>query len=189
METREAPAGAERQTGATVAVTVGTAATAGGFQAAASRDQLTRVLWDEHYSRLAGWCASLVGDPDVAHEIAAEAFVRLLSRWIKVRDPKGFLYVTATNLVYDRSRREARDRRLRLRLVDRGPGTAPAHDPWLRDLVQRLPERLRTPVLLHYYADMSVAEIAAALHRPTGTVKRWLAEARDSLHTSIEDQP
>ena len=64
--------------------------------AAVTREEAARVLWNQHYAPLAGWCASLVGDRDAAHDIASEAFTRLLSRWVTVHDPKGYLYVTAT---------------------------------------------------------------------------------------------
>ena len=153
----------------------------------ASRDAVARQLWDQHYAQLAGWCAALVGDRDAAHDIASEAFTRLLAKWIGVRDPRGFLYVTATNLARDRWRREQRDRKLCARLEGVTPTSAPASDPWLRDLVERLPDRMRAPVLLHYYADMSIDEVAAALHRPPGTIKRTLSEARSRLHSWLED--
>lgn len=151
-----------------------------------TRDEAARILWNLHYAPLAGWCGALVGDRDAAHDIASEAFVRLLSRWITVHDPKGYLYVTATNLVRDRWRREQRDRSLRQRLEQVSPTTTTATDPWLRDLVERLPDRMRVPVLLHYYADLSVADVARAVHRPEGTVKRLLHDARSLLHSMIE---
>jgi RNA polymerase sigma-70 factor, ECF subfamily len=154
----------------------------------ASRNTVARQLWDQHYAQLAGWCAALVGDRDAAHDIASEAFTRLLAKWVGVRDPRGFLYVTATNLARDRWRREERDRKLYARLEGVTPTTAPACDPWLRDLVERLPDRMRAPVLLHYYADMSIDEVAAALHRPAGTIKRTLSDARSRLHSSMEDE-
>ena len=152
----------------------------------ASRDDVARQLWDLHYAQLAGWCAALVGDREAAHDIASEAFTRLLAKWIGVRDPRGFLYVTATNLARDRWRGEQRDRRLNARLKIVTPTSAPASDPWLRDLVERLPDRMRAPVLLHYYADMSIAEVAIALHRPQGTIKRTLSDARNRLHSWLE---
>ena len=148
----------------------------------ASRDDVARQLWELHYAKLAGWCAALVGDRDAAHDIASEAFTRLLAKWICVRDPRGFLYVTATNLARDQWRREQRDRRLNARLTVLTPTSAPAEDPWLRDLVERLPDRMRAPILLHYYADMSVADVAIALHRPLGTIKRTLSDARALLN-------
>jgi RNA polymerase sigma-70 factor, ECF subfamily len=161
---------------------------AGDLVATRSRDDAARALWDLHYAPLAGWCAALVGDRDAAHDIASEAFTRLLSKWVGVRDPRGFLYVTATNLARDRWRREQRDRRLNARLEMVTPTSAPASDPWLRDLVERLPDRMRAPVLLHYYADMSIAEVASALHRPQGTIKRTLSDARRRLHAWLENE-
>ena len=163
-----------------------TAGTQGAAAAALTRDEAARVLWNLHYAPLAGWCAALVGDRDAAQDIAAEAFTRLLSRWFTVHDPKGYLYVTATNLVNDRWRREQRDRKLCQRIEERTETSTPASDPWLRDLVERLPDRMRAPVLLHYYADMSIAEVARALHRPEGTIKRMLYDARARLLGMIE---
>jgi RNA polymerase sigma-70 factor, ECF subfamily len=169
-----------------VVVTAGTSRAQGVAGTTAAREDAARTLWNDHYAPLAGWCAALVGDRDAAHDIASEAFTRLLSRWMTVHDPKGYLYVTATNLVRDRWRREQRDRKLQARLEETVPVSTPASDPWLRDMVERLPDRLRTPVLLHYYADMSVAEVAAALRKPEGTVKRMLFDARARLAGWLE---
>lgn len=155
----------------------------------ASREEAARALWAEHYPRLAGWCASLVGDIDVAHDIAADSFERLLARWTKVEDPRAYLYVIATNRVRDHWRHQRRDRELTDRLrPSKEDSSTPAVDPWLRDLVMRLPERLRRPVLLHYYADLPVADVARALHRPVGTIKRALSEGRAQLLSDIEEQ-
>jgi RNA polymerase sigma-70 factor (ECF subfamily) len=172
----------------------GVGVTAGAFRAqgvaataAATREEAARTLWNDHYAQLAGWCAMLVGDRDAANDIAAEAFARLLSKWFTVHDPKGYLYVTASNLVRDRWRREQRDRTLQARPEETTAVSTPACDPWMRDLVERLPERLRTPVLLRFWADMSVAEIAAALHKPEGTIKRMLFDARNRLHGWLEE--
>lgn len=170
-------------------VTAGTSPVRGLAATSAAREEAARVLWNDHYAVLAGWCASLVGDKEAAHDIASEAFARLLSRWFTVKDPKGYLYVTATNLVRDRWRREQRDRKLQARLEETTPVSTPACDPWLRDLVERLPDRLRVPVLLHYYADLSIAEVAAALHRPEGSIKRMLFDARARLAGWLEVAP
>ncbi|HEY5201263.1 MAG TPA: RNA polymerase sigma factor [Acidothermaceae bacterium] len=154
---------------------------------ASTEDTRAGELWLAHYGPLAGWCQALVGDPDVAHDIAAESFARLLGRLVRVRDPKAYLYVTTTRLVADHWRARARDSKLGDRIVLQERGRDVPDTAWLRDLVQRLPERLRTPVLLHYYAELPIADIAKALHRPVGTVKRQLAEGRATLLARIED--
>jgi RNA polymerase sigma-70 factor (ECF subfamily) len=64
-------------------------------------------------------------------------------------------------------------------------GVTPAGDPSVRDLVERLPDKMRTVVLLHYYADLSVHEIATLLGRADGTVKRTLFDARQRLQANL----
>src|SRR5882724_11303549 len=87
----------------------------------ADRDEAARALWTEHYPRLAGWCASLVGDVETAHDIASDSFERLLARWSRVDDPRAYLYVVATNRVRDHWRHQRRDRDLTDRLRTNEP--------------------------------------------------------------------
>ena len=138
-------------------------------------------LYTEHFGRLSGYALSLVGDPVVATDVAQEAFTRLFARWGRVRDPRAWVFYVATNLATDHWRRAQRDRALGSALRDITPAQDAAHDPWLRDLVDRLPAALRQAVLLHYYADLPVDEVARLVHRPVGTVKRRLHEARRLL--------
>lgn len=152
-----------------------------------TRDAEQEAFFRAHYPPLAGWAAGLVGDPEVGRDLASEAFVRLLTRWTKVTEPRGFLYATTVNLVRDRWRRGGSHRRA-MGLLDAAAATSvDAHDGSLRDLIDRLPERTRVPVLLHYYADMSAEDIADALGRPAGTVRRLLAEGRAALRLALEE--
>ena len=146
-------------------------------------------LWNAQYPRLAGWCAAVLGDEDLASDIAMEAFVRVLSRWRRLEEPRPYLYATAMNLMRDHWRATAREAGLVKRLRDDGvEDRARVRDHWLVDLTHRLPERLRGPVLLFYGADLSVEEVASALHRPIGTVKRQLADARARLLVMLEEE-
>jgi RNA polymerase sigma-70 factor (ECF subfamily) len=56
------------------------------------------------------------------------------------------------------------------------------------DAVERLPAHLRSVVLLHYYADLPVEDVARALRRPLGTVKRRLLDARKVLSATLRDE-
>jgi RNA polymerase sigma-70 factor (ECF subfamily) len=102
-------------------------------------------------------------------------------------NPRALLYTTAANLIRDRWRREQTRRRALPFLRQRASVVAPAHDGSIRDLVDRLPERTRVPVLLHYYADVSVHDIARELGRPEGTVRRLLTEGRDALRQALSE--
>lgn len=139
-----------------------------------------------HYAPLAGWCRRMVGDDEVAHDIAAEAFVRLLGRWSTVTDPRAYLYTTALNLIRDRWRRGERERvALRKTAVASSSAAAPA--PELRMLVETLPRRLAQVVVLHYFADMPIDAVARELGVAPGTVKRDLYDARARLQSLLED--
>jgi RNA polymerase sigma-70 factor, ECF subfamily len=163
----------------------GTATTeTGTTKIASSADELFR----SNYPKLAGWIRRLVDDDDTAHEIASEAFVRLLGRWTKVDNPQSYLYMIATNLVRDHWRKTERERRA-MRAVtasaasDHAP--SPAQDVDVRQLIQGLPVRLRNAFLLHYYAGFAVREVAVMLGRPEGTVKADLFAARAKLRASL----
>lgn len=47
--------------------------------------------------------------------------------------------------------------------------------------MQSLPDRLRLPVLLHDFADLSVVHVATSLGLSDGAVKRYLFDARAEL--------
>lgn len=153
-----------------------------------SQDTAASELFAALYPALAGWCRRLTDDDGTAHEIAAEAFTRLWARWTNVDEPRGFLYVTAANLVRDHWRRLERERRAMRRVtteaVVHGQSREGA-DPSVRLLVQSLPLRLRTPVLLYYYADLPIREVAVLTGRKEGTVKADLHAARELLRSRL----
>jgi len=177
-------AGAETGPYAVVAPGTGTAA----------RQALTEQLFAAHYPKLAGWVRRLVDDDDTAHEIASEAFVRLLSKWTspdKLDNPQGYLYMIATNLVRDHWRKTERERRAyRSAAAGADPETRadPAEDVNVRELLATLPARLRDPFLLHYYAGFSVHEIGLMLKRPDGTIKADLYHARTRLKEALAER-
>jgi RNA polymerase sigma-70 factor (ECF subfamily) len=53
--------------------------------------------------------------------------------------------------------------------------------PLLRQLVELLPERLRRTLLLYYFEERSLSEVALMLGAPEGTVKTQLFRARAAL--------
>jgi RNA polymerase sigma-70 factor, ECF subfamily len=150
--------------------------------------QAAEELFNACYPRLAGWVRRLVDDDDTAHEIASEAFTRLLARWSSLDNPQSYLYMIATNLVRDHWRKSGRERRAIRSLTAAAPldpAYHPAQDVDVRALIEALPARLRSAFLLHYYAGFGVREVATMLGRPEGTVKADLHHARARLKAAL----
>lgn len=57
----------------------------------------------------------------------------------------------------------------------------------VRQAVDQLPEKYRLPVILFYYDDMTVADIAKALDLPRGTVVSLLHRGRERLRKELKD--
>ena len=154
---------------------------------AVAAEELFKVV----YPKLAGWVRRLVDDDDTAHEIASEAFVRLLARWTRVESPQSYLYMIATNLIRDHWRKTERERRA-MRSVTAGataePLAHPDQDVDVRNLIASLPARLRDPFLLHYYGGFGIREVAALLRKPEGTIKADLFAARAKLKTALGER-
>lgn len=67
------------------------------------------------------------------------------------------------------------------RLLARIDGNEQLRDDALHDAIETLSEGVRRVILLHYFEDMTVAEIAESLQIPEGTVKWRLSEGRKKL--------
>jgi len=134
-------------------------------------------------------------DPDVARDAVQEALVRAWRDLPSLRDEDRF-EAWARRLVaracLDELRRSRRRQRLEVKLLDvEGPVVADvASRAEEREALDRAFARLeptqRAVVVLHYYADQSVADIGALLQLPTGTVKSTLSRGRGALRAALE---
>lgn len=135
----------------------------------------------------------LVGDPDVADDLVAEAIARTLPKWRAgtVAEPAAYVRRVLVNLANRRWRR----RRLSARSDHFALGwTQPATDlsgeSAERDRTLRaiyaLPARRRAVVVLRYYDDLSEAAIASVLGISVGTVKSTLSRALEQLRAELE---
>jgi RNA polymerase sigma-70 factor, ECF subfamily len=164
-----------------------------GGRSVTGRSADTRAAWRDlftaTYPTLAGWVRRLVDDDDTAHEIASEAFTRLMSHWSQPEDPHAYLYKIAINLVRDHWRRTRRERAT-LRSIasrQRDERAAPPDSGMnLRELLEPLPQHQRIAVVLHYLAGMPIRDVALAVGRPEGTVKSDLHQARERLRAELD---
>ena len=147
-------------------------------------------LYLQEYPGVAAYAWQLLRDADSADDIAQEAFTRLFSKWRSVQQPRHYLYRITTNLIRDSWTRRQRDKDAAVHLEAAADSPAPSADVAaalaVRSAVLALPARVRPVVLLHYFSDLPLADIAAALDRPVGTVKRQLHDAREALAAQLQ---
>ena len=123
-------------------------------------------------------------DPDLAQEVAAEAFARALQRWERVAamdSPGGWTYRVALNVLRRRARRAALERRLLPRLAPPDTITVPAYAIEVWQVVTGLAPRMRTAVALRYLGGLTEAEVADVMGVAPGTVAATLHQARRQL--------
>jgi RNA polymerase sigma-70 factor (ECF subfamily) len=154
-----------------------------------SRDEEFRAFYAQEYAGLARYCHSLVSDHELAHDLAQEAFTRMVGRLTRVEDPRAYVYGVATNLVRRAWRKRAQQATAVAGIANEPVRDLPSHEGavTVRAAVERLPKKLRDVVLLHYWSDLTVTDVAAAVGRPAGTVKRQLSEARALLAPEVAD--
>jgi RNA polymerase sigma-70 factor (sigma-E family) len=126
----------------------------------------------------------LCGDDSRAEDLVQEAFVRVFSRPLRAPRPstaEAYVRVIMVNLYVDETRRRSRWARIAPLLAMPGVAADPADQVVSRDAMltalSGLSPRQRACVVLRYYEDQPVAEIARALGVAEGTVKRYLSEA------------
>jgi RNA polymerase sigma-70 factor (sigma-E family) len=139
------------------------------------------------HRRLVGLLALYVGDRAVAEELAQDTLVRVCEQWPKVRQmssPTGWTSRVAMNLASSRWRRLSAERRATIRHgapADRSDDVDTAATLAVRASVAALPPRQKQALVLRYYADLSLAEVAGAMGCPVGTVKSLLSRATTTL--------
>lgn len=155
-------------------------AASGGVTAMTSRDfaGFFASCWPD----VSAYCAVLTRNRELGDELAQEAFTRLYVRWWIVDEPRPYVFRIAGNLVRRHMRDLARHRPSEPPSVSREDEFEASE---VLDAVTRLPQRMREVVLMHYYLDIPLAEVAATLRRPVGSVKRQLHEARAVLGQAL----
>jgi len=145
-------------------------------------------LVERHYSPLIGYLYRMTGgDRALAEDLAHETFMRAIASIAQYQHPRPFkawLYAIATNAA--RNHYKSADQRLTTSAGDEFPEIADDQpiDAVLIEgeeaaaviqALDSLPDHQREVVLLYYYQQFSMQEIAETLQIPVGTVKSRLS--------------
>ncbi|MDI3385492.1 sigma-70 family RNA polymerase sigma factor [Streptomyces sp. B-S-A8] len=160
-------------------------------------EQLLRALYDEHAGVLHAFVLRYVSDRQRAEDVVQETLLRAWRNLDAIDpqqgNPRSYLFSVARNVLTDQWRAE--QRRPRLVQNDEAIQSAAAADDlermldgWLvTEALARLSPEHRATIVELYYGGRSIAEAAAKLGIPAGTVKSRAYYAVRSLRTVLEE--
>lgn len=168
---------------------------------------MMEVLIRRYKDPLYHFCIHLCKGKNAADDLFQDTWIRVMAN-IQSLDPerpfKTWLFTIAANLYKDRWRKHKRwlglvkdyhsSDILEQQLASLEASTpAPGQNlldyekaKELRACLDRLGDNLRVPIILHYFQELSVQEIAEVLDIPAGTVKSRLHSARSKIRTMLE---
>jgi RNA polymerase sigma-70 factor (sigma-E family) len=159
-----------------------------------SADLAVIELYTVQYKALVRLAAMLVRDTSTAEEVVQDAFIAMHDGWHRLKDAeKALAYLRQA--VVNRSRSVLRHRMVVEKNAPKPAPDMPSAEHGAMALLERsaviaalrdLPERQREAIVLRYYADLSEADIAAAMRISRGAVKSHTARGMASLKAALE---
>jgi RNA polymerase sigma-70 factor (ECF subfamily) len=149
-----------------------------------------RAAYDAHFNavraRLRRIAAGLVGDG--ADDVVQDTYVRGRDRWNQLRDTDLFeAWITRIAVRLCLDQRSAARRLVAFTQTTPSPDRyVPERDPGLRELIERLPSRERTLIVLHYGYGYGMEEIARVTSLSSVNVRTIVFRARRKLREWLE---
>ena len=143
-------------------------------------------LFDAEFTHVRRTVYVLVGDAPTAEDITQDAFVQALLHWSRIARydrPDAWVRRVAIRLAVRHLRRESR-RELIERTLEPARSVGPP-DPDLTDAIRGLPAKQRAVLVLFYYEDRPMKEIAELLGMSESTGFVHLHRARRRLGESL----
>ena len=157
-----------------------------------AREAALERMMETRGGEVVGLCTALLRDRQLAQDAAQETFLRAYRAMGKFRgerteSEKAWLTRIAVNVCRDMSKRQwFRQMRASVPLDELVPAKANDEARELYAAVLSLAHREREIVLMHYYQDMSVAEIASAIGVSESAVYKRLGGAKRRLRDILE---
>lgn len=142
-------------------------------------------FYASEFPRLVGSLSLYCGDRELAAELAQDAMAQVVRHWRRVQgldSPEAWVHRVAINMANSALRR-ARRRRDPVR-VDEPAGADHGTAMAVRAAVAALPTRQREAVVLRYFVDLPVDEVARLMKCSPGTVKALTSQGIANLRRS-----
>ncbi|MER5635985.1 SigE family RNA polymerase sigma factor [Kitasatospora sp. NPDC002227] len=139
---------------------------------------------EARYQALLRGAYLITGDLHDARDLLHDALAKVYVRRRSIREPEAYVRTAMVRAHVSRWRRARREV-----LTDRPPETgapeAAVADEQLAAALRELPPRQRAAVVLRYYADLPVAQVAAGLGCSHATAKTHLTRAMTTLRRGL----
>ena len=179
-----------------IAIVPAAVAAPGAARPGLRADRAVTELYSLHYHRLVRLAALLVRDVATAEDVVQDSFVAMHDGWQRLRDADSAL-AYLRQAVLNRSRSVLRHRAVVEKYPEKPSPDMPSaeHGALVQlersaviAMLRKLPGRQREAIVLRYYADLSEAEVAAAMGISCGAVKSHTARAMAALRADLEQQ-
>lgn len=147
-----------------------------------TRPELGRVF-EEQAPKLWRAVFAFTGDRGVTSDAVAEAFAQMLERGKAVRSPERWAWRAPFRIAAG----ELKARSRRTPSIPEGSHEEPVSTSDLLPALARVSPKQRAALILHYYADLPVREIASALGSSSATVRVHLSQGRKRLRRIMEE--
>jgi RNA polymerase sigma-70 factor (ECF subfamily) len=153
-------------------------------------EPVAEQLLEQRGARLVAYAAMLVARDGDAEDLVQDAVVKCFSRRrpvTTVGEAEAYARRAMQTIVIDRARARGVRRRAADRAFSREPGTADMEAGLdVRRALRALTPREQVCIVMRYFDDLPVAQIAERLELAEGTVKRYLSNATARLAPLLE---
>jgi RNA polymerase sigma-70 factor (ECF subfamily) len=141
------------------------------------------ALYRQDGDRLWRALLGFAGDPEVASDSVAEAFAQVIRRGGAIRDPQAWVWRAGFRIAAG----ELKKRGSTTSLMPDPGYLDPEVDTRLLEALAQLPPKQRAAVVLFYYADASVREVARRTGMSQLSVRANLSRGRKRLKQLLGD--
>jgi len=157
--------------------------------------QAFKIIYERYHDKIFNHIYKLTQNIDITKDLTEETFHQV----IKYRDTiiksgapfERYIYRISTNKVYDYFREEKRIRRKQDKFYTKEEikqnldEAKTIDDEELKDAINNLEEIERICVIMYYFEDRNIEEIAFALSKGKSTISVLLKEARKDLYDAL----
>ena len=167
------------------------------------KDRNNSDSFDKLFRKLSPWLMRLIlrisGDVDAAEDILQETWISIVNKKGKFNPEKGkFRYYIMTVAKNEALKWKNKEKNIseKNRIFSENRETVDLKDPsfiserrekaeGIKKALSSLKQQYQDVIILYYFDDMKVSDIAELLDKPPGTIKTWLDRGRTQLEKKL----